>query len=130
MDQAVEGGRLPLETWFWEMPVCTRWWTAATIITSVLVQCRVVSALQLYYSFRAVFSKSQVPISRSTVHRVSYTNPRTLVLAIIDDISLLRSPLGRSVIPCIFPATIRAPPRGVCWPFDSTLLMVVILRHG
>lgn len=42
------------------MPVCTRWWTTATIATSVLVQCRVITPFQLFYSFRAVFVKNQV----------------------------------------------------------------------
>lgn len=55
-----DGGRLPLEAWFWEMPICTRWWTAATLFTSALVQCQIVTAFQLFYSFRAVFHKSQV----------------------------------------------------------------------
>lgn len=55
-----DGGRLPLEAWFWEMPICTRWWTAATLLTSALVQCQIVTAFQLFYSFRAVFHKSQV----------------------------------------------------------------------
>lgn len=56
----MDGGRLPLEEWFWDMPVCTRWWTTATLLTSALVQCRVVTPFQLFYSFRAVFVKSQV----------------------------------------------------------------------
>lgn len=56
----MDGGRLPLETWFWEMPICTRWWTVATILTSALVQCHMVTPFQLFYSFRAVFVKSQV----------------------------------------------------------------------
>lgn len=56
----MDGGRLPLEAWFWEMPMCTRWWTAATVLTSALVQCRIVTPFQLFYSFRAVFVKSQV----------------------------------------------------------------------
>jgi hypothetical protein len=60
MDQVMDGGRLPLEEWFWEMPVCTRWWTAATVLTSALVQCHMVTPFQLFYSFRAVFAKSQV----------------------------------------------------------------------
>ncbi|QUC19505.1 uncharacterized protein UV8b_03746 [Ustilaginoidea virens] len=59
MNQVVEGGHLPLEEWFWEMPVCTRWWTAATVLTSALVQCHIVTPFQLFYSFRAVFIKSQ-----------------------------------------------------------------------
>lgn len=61
MDQMIGGGgRLPLEAWFWEMPICTRWWTTATVLTSALVQCQVVTPFQLFYSFRAVFAKSQV----------------------------------------------------------------------
>ncbi|KAH7349549.1 derlin-2 [Plectosphaerella cucumerina] len=60
MDQVMgDGGRLPLETWFWEMPICTRWWTTATVLTSALVQCQIVTPYQLFYSFRAVFVKSQ-----------------------------------------------------------------------
>ncbi|KAF6802110.1 ER-associated proteolytic system protein [Colletotrichum sojae] len=61
MDQMMgDGGRFPLETWFWEMPICTRWWTTATVLTSALVQCQMVTPFQLFYSFRAVFAKSQV----------------------------------------------------------------------
>ena len=56
----MDGGRLPLEAWFWEMPTCTRWWTTATILMSALVQCQMVTPFQLFYSFRAVFVKSQV----------------------------------------------------------------------
>ncbi|MCJ1276968.1 hypothetical protein MMC21_004777 [Puttea exsequens] len=52
-------GQFPLEQWFYEMPVCTRLWTTATIATSVLVQCHVITPFQLFYSFRAVFVKSQ-----------------------------------------------------------------------
>lgn len=57
---AMDGGRLPFEEWFWEMPVCTRWWTTATVLTSALVQCQILSPFQLFYSFRTVFGKSQV----------------------------------------------------------------------
>jgi hypothetical protein len=62
MDQVMDGGRLPLEAWFWEMPTCTRWWTTATILMSALVQCQMVTPFQLFYSFRAVFVKSQVSV--------------------------------------------------------------------
>lgn len=70
MDQMMGGGDggiggqagFPLETWFWEMPLCTRWWTTATVLTSALVQCQIVTPYQLFYSFRAVFVKSQVSI--------------------------------------------------------------------
>jgi len=53
-------GQLPLEQWFFEMPVCTRWWTTATVVTGVLVQCHILTPFQLFYSYRAVFHKSQV----------------------------------------------------------------------
>lgn len=53
-------GGMPLEQWFFEMPVCTRWWTTATVVTGVLVQCHILTPFQLFYSFRAVFYKQQV----------------------------------------------------------------------
>lgn len=53
-------GQFPLEQWFYEMPVCTRWWTTATVAISFLVQCHIITPFQLFYSFRAVFVKSQV----------------------------------------------------------------------
>lgn len=53
-------GQFPLEQWFYEMPVCTRWWTVATVATSLLVQCHIITPFQLFYSFRAVFVKNQV----------------------------------------------------------------------
>lgn len=53
-------GQFPLEQWFYEMPVCTRWWMTAALSASVLVQCRIISPFQLFYSFRTVFVRSQV----------------------------------------------------------------------
>lgn len=60
-------GGLPIEQWWFEMPAVTRWWTTATVITGVLVQCHVLTPFQLFYSFRAVFNKSQVgqPVERT-----------------------------------------------------------------
>lgn len=58
-------GALPLEQWFFEMPVCTRWWTTATVVTGLLVQCHILTPFQLFYSFRAVFVRSQVCLSLS-----------------------------------------------------------------
>lgn len=55
-----QAGQFPLEQWFYEMPPVTRWWTAATVATSVLVQCHILTPFQLFYSFRAVYFKSQV----------------------------------------------------------------------
>ncbi|RYP46005.1 hypothetical protein DL768_007721 [Monosporascus sp. mg162] len=56
---AGDGGRFPLEAWFWEMPICTRWWTTATVLTSALVQCQMVTPFQLFYSVRTVFQKGE-----------------------------------------------------------------------
>lgn len=50
-------GQFPLEQWFYEMPVCTRWWTAAMVAVSFLEQCDLITPLQLFYSYRAVFHK-------------------------------------------------------------------------
>jgi Derlin-2/3 len=54
------GEGMPLEQWFFEMPIVTRVWTTATVITGVLVQCHILTPFQLFYSFRAVFHKQQV----------------------------------------------------------------------
>lgn len=51
--------QFPLEQWFYEMPICTRLWTTATIVTSILVQCHIITPFQLFYSFRAVVVKNQ-----------------------------------------------------------------------
>lgn len=56
------GGQWPLEQWFFEMPVCTRWWMTAALSISVLVECRMITPFQLFYSFRSVFVRSQVRI--------------------------------------------------------------------
>lgn len=50
---------VPLENWFYEVPVCTRWWTSAAIVTAVACQCQLVSPFQLFFSFQAVFAKRQ-----------------------------------------------------------------------
>ncbi|KAK1074216.1 hypothetical protein LTR12_010790 [Friedmanniomyces endolithicus] len=44
---------------FFEMPVVTRVWTTATVLTGLLVQCQILTPFQLFYSFRAVFHKQQ-----------------------------------------------------------------------
>lgn len=64
MAQVLQGGDgvmggFPLEQWFYEMPVCTRWWMTAALSASVLVQCHIISPFQLFYSVRAVFVRSQ-----------------------------------------------------------------------
>jgi Derlin-2/3 len=76
MAQALQGGDggmmggFPLEQWFYEMPVCTRWWMTAALSASVLVQCHIISPFQLFYSVRAVFFRSQVRILHAcSVHK-------------------------------------------------------------
>lgn len=59
LENGIPQFQIPLEQWFYEMPVCTRLWTTAAIGTSVLVQCNVLTPFQLFYSLRAVFLKNQ-----------------------------------------------------------------------
>lgn len=62
----------PLETWFWEMPVCTRLWTTSTVIMAILVQCDVVYPLRLFYTFKSAFLKQQVRLtSTSLFHQLT-----------------------------------------------------------
>lgn len=75
-------GQFPLEQWFYEMPVCTRWWTAATVATSLLVQCHIITPFQLFYSFRAVFIKNQVSRSLRISLRFPLHCPRLFPLTL------------------------------------------------
>lgn len=104
-------GQLPLEQWFFETPVCTRWWTTATVITGILVQCQVLTPFQLFYSFRAVFHKQQVRASGwKTPDHLLITST---VLAIGDDIHLLRPALPQPPLSHILHPKIRAHARRV-----------------
>ena len=106
MDQMMGGhaAGFPLETWFWEMPLCTRWWTTATVLTSALVQCQIVTPFQLFYSFRAVFYKNQVcsPFFCPSQHR-HLSLLTNAVLAPPHHIPLLRTPLPRPRLPRLLP---------------------------
>lgn len=120
-------GQFPLEQWFYEMPACTRYWTTATIITSVLVQCHVITPFQLFYSFRAVFVKNQV----GTL--VAYARHRKLtiskVLATNNDLPLLRPPLARPPLPRLLPSALLPPPRRVIRSLSRSIFMAARLRH-
>jgi Derlin-2/3 len=72
-------GGFPLEQWFYEMPVCTRWWMTAALSASVLVQCHIISPFQLFYSVRTVFFKSQVrtPDLASVIFACAYGHGST-----------------------------------------------------
>lgn len=48
-----------LEQWYYEVPPVTRVWTTAAVITSILVQCQIVTPYQLFYSSVSVWGKSQ-----------------------------------------------------------------------
>ncbi|KAH9042061.1 Der1-like protein [Lactarius pseudohatsudake] len=48
-----------LEAWFTQIPPVTRTWLALAVITSVAVQCQLVTPLQLYFSFKAAFRNAQ-----------------------------------------------------------------------
>lgn len=79
MDQVMDGGLVPLEQWFWETPICTRWWTTATFAISILVQCQILTPFQLFYSYRSVFVKGQAsfPLSYSPTPSIS-SSPLTM----------------------------------------------------
>lgn len=49
-----------LEQWIMDTPPCTRYWIGSTLLMAVLVQTKVLSPFQLFYSYRAVFHKRQV----------------------------------------------------------------------
>lgn len=108
-----EIGQFPLEQWFFEMPPCTRYWTTATVLTAILTQCKIVNPLQLYYSFRAVYVRSQVSSNQPTLfHPTLYSHGSVvIVLAPPNHIHLLRPPQSGPIIPPLLPATLQPPPR-------------------
>lgn len=107
-------GQFPLEQWFYEMPVCTRWWTAATVATSLLVQCQIITPFQLFYSFRAVFVKNQVCTRVPNMSKGLQAERTTLilmtmmmlVLAVTHHIRLLRPSVPRSPLPRLLSSAI------------------------
>lgn len=109
----------PLETWFWEMPLCTRWWTTATVLTSALVQCQIVTPFQLFYSFRAVFIKSQVSaLSHLVLQRLT-----TLVLASPHNLPILWTFVARPCLSRLLLTTILEALGGILWPIPGPFFM-------
>ncbi|KAH9980205.1 Der1-like protein [Lactifluus volemus] len=49
-----------LEAWFTQIPPVTRAWLALSVLTSVAVQCQLITPLQLYFSFKAAFKNVQL----------------------------------------------------------------------
>lgn len=93
----------PLEQWFFDVPIVTRWWTSAVVTTSVLCQCNLVNPFQLFLSFQTVWGKRQVWTVFSRLYAYSHMFiPReeqeltlSTVLAASNHLSLLRPPLPR-----------------------------------
>lgn len=113
--------------------MCTRWWTAATVLTSALVQCHMVTPFQLFYSFRAVFIKSQVgraSMSFTTILCIYQLTMQLAVLATVDDVSLLRSVFARPALSHILPTTLCTAARGVIRQIGRIFFMAASLRHG
>jgi hypothetical protein len=118
-------GGFPLEQWFYEMPVCTRWWMTAALSASVLVQCHIISPFQLFYSVRTVFFKSQV--------RVLHPQPWPFVLTCTvlettHHLLLLRPTESRPALPHLLPPAIRATSRGIVRSLYGTLCMAPHVR--
>lgn len=128
MDQMMGGGEgnagFPIETWWMEMPVCTRYWTTATVLTSALVQCQIITPFQLFYSFRAVFVKNQVP-SICPVYGVPTDS--VVVLASTDNLLILRPAIPRSRLPRLLPHTVLSTARRIRRPITSSILVVIAL---
>ncbi|KAA1469848.1 Der1-like protein [Dentipellis sp. KUC8613] len=49
-----------VEAWISQIPPVTRTWLILSVLTSVAVQCQLVTPLQLYFSFRAAFTNAQL----------------------------------------------------------------------
>lgn len=121
-----QAGQLPLEQWFYEMPPVTRWWTVATVATSVLVQCHILTPFQLFYSFRAVYVKSQVRGMDGGLE-TQLTSPTVLATSL--DIPLLRSTESGSTLPRLLPSALLPSVGGVIRPILGAILMAPLLRH-
>jgi hypothetical protein len=123
-DEAVAGGvvgQFPLEQWFFEMPFCTRWWTTAVGLTSILVQCRVISPFNLFFSTNAIFNKGQVSFTPLSTERNLLNREPVLATHLI--LLLLWSTRSRPALPRILPPTIFAPPRRILGSIPGALLI-------
>jgi hypothetical protein len=122
-------GQFPLEQWFFEMPICTRWWTTGAVITSVLVQCHIVSPFNLFYSYRTVFNKSEVCVPCWYSVR-SLTNVLCPVLAPHHNFLLLWAPESGPDLSRLLPPTLLTPSGREQRPFPRAVLLAPLLRFG
>jgi len=49
-----------VEAWITQIPPITRGWLALSVVTSLAVQCQLVTPLQLYFSPKSAFANAQV----------------------------------------------------------------------
>lgn len=49
-----------IEAWLTQVPPITRTWLVCAVLTSLAVQCQMVTPLQLYFSYKAAFSNAQI----------------------------------------------------------------------
>jgi hypothetical protein len=113
MAQVLQGGDgmmggFPLEQWFYEMPVCTRWWMTAALSASVLQrEGRVLQKPGTAAPLAGSFTVADVET----------------VLAPRDNLLLLRSAITRPALPHLLPPAILAPPRRELWTLARALLV-------
>lgn len=117
-------GQFPLEQWFFEMPPCTRYWTTATVVTSILLQCKVITPFQLFYSWRAVYYKSQVcTYIFLLLHSANFPS----VLAVSDHLHILRAAFAGSRLPRVLSPAIFAAIGARIRSFTCCLLLAFAL---
>jgi Derlin-2/3 len=49
-----------IEAWVTEIPPITRGWVFLSILTTLAVQCQLVTPLQLYFSYKSAFTNAQL----------------------------------------------------------------------
>ncbi|KAL5501469.1 hypothetical protein ACEPAF_9783 [Sanghuangporus sanghuang] len=49
-----------IEAWFNQVPPITRGWLACAVLTSLAVQCQMITPLQLYFSYKSAFKNAQL----------------------------------------------------------------------
>ncbi|VDC04462.1 unnamed protein product [Peniophora sp. CBMAI 1063] len=49
-----------IEVWINQIPPITRTWLLLSVVTSIAVQCQIVTPLQLYFSFKSAFTNGQL----------------------------------------------------------------------
>jgi Derlin-2/3 len=53
------GGGVPIEQWYFELPIITRIYATGAVLTTLLCQLNVISPFHLYFSFRQIVYNKQ-----------------------------------------------------------------------